>query len=127
MDILDTLAEPLGVIGAFAMLALIVHHIGRCIRAFIQGINDADDPRQQTSPHRHADRRRLKTVSKWALAYIISVVVLFISLISLASGGWPRVSYVPEFLFSLLVPLLTLRLLAYALRLGSMLHQRRHS
>lgn len=126
MDILDRIAQPLGVIAAFAMMALIVHRVGQCIRAFVQGINEADDPRYARPPstdagvhpmrkRRSVDRRSLKTTLKWVIAYFASVPIMFVCL---TTGGWMRLDYTPELFVSLIVPLLVLRLLASILRLG---------
>lgn len=120
MDVLDRIAEPLAVIGAFALLALNVRTGARCIRAFVQGINEADDPRhsrraptfpdmQSARCNSQIDGRSLRTTLIWIMAYLASVVLLFVSM---TSGGWVRLSYAPELLFSLIVPLLVLRLFA---------------
>ncbi|MBI3866866.1 MAG: hypothetical protein HY290_33720 [Planctomycetia bacterium] len=132
MDVLDRIAEPLAVIGAFAMLAVIVRTAAQCIRAFVQGINEADDPRYAklppTSPDLPAPRirfatnaRSIRTATIWIVVYVASVVLLFVSL---TSGGWVRLSYEPELIFSLVVPLLVLRIFAYFLRLGAFIRQR---
>jgi len=132
MDVLDRIAEPLAIVGLFGMLAIIVGTTARCMRAFIQGINDADDPRHarlpRDTPHcrpPESDRgtavRSLKTKLYWGLAYLASAGVLFVCL---TSGGWPRMSYEPELLFSLVIPLLMLRLFAYFLRFGRFFRNR---
>ena len=126
MDVLDRIVEPLAIVGLFGMLAIIVGTAARCMRASIQGINDADDPRQAKLPRdaptlqspkydRRMAVRSLKATLYWALTYFASAAILFVCL---ASGGWPRVSYGPELLFSLVVPLFMLRFFAYFLRLG---------
>ncbi len=49
-DALDRIAEPAYVFGLFVMLAIIVGTTARCIRAFVQGVNEADDPRHAKRP-----------------------------------------------------------------------------
>ena len=45
MDALGRIAETAYLAGLFIMLTIIVGTVARCMRAFIQGINDAEDPR----------------------------------------------------------------------------------
>ncbi len=131
MDVLDRIAEPLYVVGLFGMLAIIVGTVARCMRAFIQGINEGDDPRHAKPPHEAAGRSRkydremavrsLKIKLYWMLAYLSTAVILFVVL---TSGGWPRMSYTPDLLMSLVVPLLVLQSFAYFLRLARWLKNR---
>jgi hypothetical protein len=132
MDILDQFAEPVAVTSAFTMMAVIVHNVGRCIRAFVQGINEADDPRharlpstdaefQQARCRRRGDEHSVKTSLIWMIAYFASVPIFFVCL---TSGGWVRVDHTPEMLVSLILPLLLLRLFAYFLRLGRFFQHR---
>jgi hypothetical protein len=50
MDALDRIAEPAYLVSLFAMLTIIVGTAARCLRAFLQGINDAEDPRHARRP-----------------------------------------------------------------------------
>jgi hypothetical protein len=126
MDFLDRISGPLTVILCFALLAVIVRYAALSIRAFIQGINEADDPRPAKHDATHAatpiarpsfriDKRWIKSAVIWTTAYVTCVVTLFIYL---TSGGWMRLSVEPELFVSIIAPLLVLRLSAYFLRLG---------